>query len=580
MAILGLDIAPKGAFAYAVFENDRVIESGVAEARELLPLFKKFRIRTVAVDNVGELAQYGRAVIKALGRLPYMAQLVEVTRGAGGYRNVEQLVKEYLGVNRGRLDPLDTAIYLAMLAARGVGTAVKLFEEETIVLVHRRISTTPGGMSRNRFMRNVAQRIKALASEIETKLRERGLDYDLFLREESGEVSSAKFVVYTNRETVRRLIKPKRSLDVAVSVYSVPARVKEAPAHKRFLVVGIDPGTVTGLAILTLDGEVLDTVARRGFSRGDILRYVGQWGIPVLVATDVGEPPEYVRRLAAMCGAVLYTPGRDLTSGEKMELVEKAGWRVKTSHERDALAAAYRAYLEYRPKFEKISKELGVLDFGQLEYIKALVIRGYSIAHAVSEALRQQEGRETKVVYITVEKPCAPREADHTRIKALEYENQQLQKELETLRREYVELRKFVENEKWKDMKYRELQNRIETLAKALSQKEEEIRNLKKTFIEILAEYGARYKLVHMSEVKQCKGGEAAGTICGNLASIEDADARKTLGVPLRLVAKLELGEFYVVDMDKVRELVRQIRERLDREVDLKKIIREYRGSI
>ncbi|MFN7106167.1 MAG: DUF460 domain-containing protein, partial [Pyrobaculum sp.] len=401
-----------------------------------------------------------------------------------------------------------------------------------------------------------------------------------FLREESGEVTSAKFVVYANRETVRRLIKPKRSLDVAVSVYSAPARVKEAPAHKRFLIVGVDPGTVTGLAIITLEGEVLDTVARRGFSRGDVLRYVGQWGVPVLVATDVGEPPEYVRRLATMCGAVLYTPGRDLTSGEKMELVEKAGWRVKTSHERDALAAAYRAYLEYRPKFEKISKELGVLDFGQLEYIKALVVRGYSIAHAVSEALRQQEGRETKVVYITVEKPCISREVDHTRVKALEYENQQLEKELEMLKREYIELRRFVENEKWKDVKYRELQNRIEALTKDLSQKEEEIRNLKKTFIEILAEYGAKYKLVHMSEIRQCKGGEAVGTICGNLESIEDADARKTLGVPLRLVARLELGEFYVVDMDKVKELVGQIRERLDREVDLKKIIREYRGSI
>ncbi|MFN7106239.1 MAG: hypothetical protein ACK4M3_06640 [Pyrobaculum sp.] len=119
MAILGLDIAPKGSFAYAVFEKDRVLESGVAEARELLPLFKKYRIRIVAVDNVGELAQYGRVVITALGRLPYSAQWVEVTRGAGGYRNVEELVREYLGVNKGRLDPLDTAVYLAMLAAGG-----------------------------------------------------------------------------------------------------------------------------------------------------------------------------------------------------------------------------------------------------------------------------------------------------------------------------------------------------------------------------------------------------------------------------------------------------------------------------
>ncbi|MEZ0319780.1 MAG: DUF460 domain-containing protein [Pyrobaculum sp.] len=583
MAILGLDVAP-GGFAYAVLENNVVVERGVAEVRDVLRLFKKYKCSVLAVDNVGELFQYGRLVVKALGKLPYVVDVVEVTRGGDGYRSVEELVREHFGVNKGRLDPLETASYLAMLAWRGVGASVKLYEEETVVLVHRRISTTPGGMSRNRYMRNISLRIKDMASKIENKLKEARLDYDLFIKEESGEITSAKFVVYASREVVRRYVKPLRSIDVAVSIYSTPAKARGAPAHSKFLIVGVDPGVVTGLAIITLDGEVLDTVARRSFSRGDLVRYVSQWGVPILVATDVSEPPEYVKKLAAMSGAALYVPERDLTTEDKTQLVERAGWAAKSTHERDALAAAYKAYLEYKPKFEKIEKEFGgILKPDQLEYAKSLVVRGYSIAHAVSEALKKKESRETKVVYITVEKPCAPvNEEVKSRIKALEYENTQLQKELEEVKREYLRLQRLVEDERWKDLKYRELQSRVETLARLVAEKEEEIARLKKLVLDILTNYGSKYKLLHVSEALECKGDEPAGTICKNVETIDEAVAKKTLGVPLKLVSVLSIDDFYIIDVDKVQSLVREIKNRLDatKGVDLKKILQQYRRGL
>jgi predicted RNase H-like nuclease (RuvC/YqgF family) len=52
--------------------------------------------------------------------------------------------------------------------------------------------------------------------------------------------------------------------------------------------------------------------------------------------------------------------------------------------------------------------------------------------------------------------------------------------------------------------------------------------------------------------------------------------------VPLREVAKLELGEFYVVDLDAVRELANQIRRRLDekKEIDLRKLVEQYRRGL
>jgi predicted RNase H-like nuclease (RuvC/YqgF family) len=126
------------------------------------------------------------------------------------------------------------------------------------------------------------------------------------------------------------------------------------------------------------------------------------------------------------------------------------------------------------------------------------------------------------------------------------------------------------------------MQNRLETLTEELAKKEAEIEQLKKTFIEILTNYGSRYRLIHISETAECRGDEPMGTICRNLQTVEEAVARKTLGVPLRQVTKLEIGEFYVVDLDALRELVNQIRQKLDekKEIDLRKIVEQYRRGL
>ena len=84
MPILGIDVVPGGGFAYVVLENNVVVERGVTDVRNLVNLFKKYRCEVLAVDSVSELFQHGRLLIKALGRLPYVVNVVEVTRGMSG----------------------------------------------------------------------------------------------------------------------------------------------------------------------------------------------------------------------------------------------------------------------------------------------------------------------------------------------------------------------------------------------------------------------------------------------------------------------------------------------------------------
>jgi Uncharacterized conserved protein len=432
MRILGLDISGRDKFAYTVVEAGSALDQGTASAADLLKVIKKYRPGILAVDSISELMEHGRIVVKALGRLPFNVSVVDVTRGEDNVcLPMEALVEKHFKVVRGRLDPLETSFFAALLAERGLGAKIKLYEEETVVLIKRVSSTSPGGMSRNRYMRNVKHRIRDLADRISRRLNEVGLDYDLFFKEESGDITSAKFVVYARRDLVRRYVKPLKSSDVVIRVFSEPVKSYGSEQGGRYLIVGVDPGVVTGIAIMDLEGKVLHTEARRNLPRGESLRRIYQWGVPVVVATDVSDVPEYVKKLAAMSGAVLYKPDRDLSVGEKSSIVEKIGYPVGTSHERDALAAAYKAFAEYRTKFEKLERDFGaVLTRRQLAEAKALVAKGKSIAQAAAEVLKgDREAGYTKVIYIPIEKSCKNiDEYNKIMINALEYEKDNLKK--------------------------------------------------------------------------------------------------------------------------------------------------------
>ncbi|MEM0484568.1 MAG: DUF460 domain-containing protein, partial [Pyrobaculum sp.] len=99
---------------------------------------------------------------------------------------------------------------------------------------------------------------------------------------------------------------------------------------------------------------------------------------------------------------------------------------------------------------------------------------------------------------------------------------------------------------------------------------------------EILTNYGSKYKLLHLSELVECKGGESVGIICKNIDTVQEAVARGTMGVPLKQVAKLQLGEFFVIDFDAVRELTEEIKRHMDsqKDLDLKKIVQQYRRML
>uniref|UniRef100_A0A7C4BAL2 DUF460 domain-containing protein n=1 Tax=Thermofilum pendens TaxID=2269 RepID=A0A7C4BAL2_THEPE len=459
--VLGLDILPGSSaeageplYACAVVSDGRVVErlEGVRWG-EIASLAARYGVDAVALDNVRELG--GESEIAALMRsLPAGVKLVEVTRVAGEQLSVEALCA-ITGLCSGKPSPLETAELAAILAYQGVGSEVLVFEEETVIKVGRGRVPGQGGMSRERYKRGIELLVRRKVSEIKEALERARLDYDLFARKSGEGYAGATFVVYASREALTGLVHQERGHDLFVEIEPVRrekleyralgTKAREPPRPARSLIVGVDPGMTTGVAALNLRGEVVALFSRRLLGRGQLTRILYGLGYPAVVATDVEPPPSYARRLAASLGAVLFVPPRPLSVEEKRRLAEEAlsgsGYKVRDSHQRDALAAAYKAYLSLREKLEEVEREAERKGLPiPLEEAKLLVIRGEPVASAVVKVARRHFGIEPRAA----QPPPAGQEERASAplapiVERLLSENYALRRELRELREELEE---------------------------------------------------------------------------------------------------------------------------------------------
>jgi hypothetical protein len=132
---------------------------------------------------------------------------------------------------------------------------------------------------------------------------------------------------------------------------------EEICANSNPLIVGIDPGITTGIAILNLDGEIVLTESRRNFSRAGIVKFVSNFGKPIIIATDMNPAPTTVEKLATAFPARLFYPESTLKRKDKAKLVKEL--EVKPNrHEKDALAAAIYAYKRISPIINKVKQKM------------------------------------------------------------------------------------------------------------------------------------------------------------------------------------------------------------------------------
>jgi hypothetical protein len=384
--IYGVDIASgspksKRAPSYALFilAEDGVERHPMVTRQKLLRMIRQRAPDMVAVDNVHELAAERSDLVRLLRQMPPKTRLVQVTGGERA-EPLARIARRH-GIAFDRLDPMDEAEACARLASRGVGSIVSAFEDQTWIKVSRKRSPGRGGWSQKRYTRKIHGSVKALSREVEERLREAGHRFSGRHVEGIGGYIRSEFVVEAERRNVH--IRSGLRGDAQIRVEGVERdRLSFEPLRRRrgYIIAGIDPGTTTGIAALNLRGELVDLVSARALSPPGVIEWLSDRGKPLVVATDVYPTPEAVEKVKRSFSAVLYSPGGDIPSEEKIAIAREYGYR--NDHERDALAAAASAFKKYKNKFQQVEKKCPAeLD---PEEVKALVVRGLSIEQAIS----------------------------------------------------------------------------------------------------------------------------------------------------------------------------------------------------
>ncbi len=608
--------------------------SGVTLAR-LIRVAWYYKPARIAFDNVMELAPNRRALERVLEMFPPESEIVQVTLTEKGLSSLRELAAPYRDiVGPGKLRPGRTAYILALLASKGYGVPVRVVEAKTKIVVSKARSPSGGGYSQQRYRRRVRASVLNAAMRVKEALDRAGLEYDMSYRRSEGGLESAVFTVYAPREALRGIVRPHRGVDYVVSVrpeyrvkLSLPSRDR---GRGEPIILGVDPGITTGLAVLDLKGRVLLLLSEKGLDRSRIAEIAMGLGKPIIVAVDVSNPPETVRKLAAMLGAMLYSPPESLSVSEKRELSERVlGRQPSDSHQRDALAAAYKAFQLLRGKLGHIEAQLERLGIRvDVNRVKEAVIRGLTVAEALEEAI--EERLEDIAGEKTLPRPSDERRArplDTGLIASLEQEVEALRRTVRQLREENERLRYEAERmlSRARSQAYRdELVRRLEAELASVQEEADKLRQRVELLTRLVSELEGLLSMVWRGDaaiavllpsltIKNLRRAGGPDTLGGELVALaspayeEDALLALTEARPLavialgggfeplerrlrrRLIPLMEIGESdilyraesFIVVSGSVLERARLEKERLEREYytrrNLERLIDEYR---
>jgi predicted RNase H-like nuclease (RuvC/YqgF family) len=411
--IYGIDIArgsPRARelprYALAILKDGEVSHQNMLRRQKIFNMVQRDRPEIIAVDNIFELAADRSELLSLMERLPEGVKLVQVTGGL----HLEPLVRiaRKHGLSFDPENPNDEAEACARLADIGVGHEVSLFEDITRIKVSRARSLGRGGWSQNRYRRKVHGAVLQRSREIENVLkdlsREKGIRFEAVNVKGFGGYVRSEFTVYAKRGEIP--IHPMASSDAQVIVRSVERdKIRYVPLkqeHKRrkFTIVGIDPGTTVGIAILSLDGDLLYLKSFRGIAPDEVVKLIAEYGKPAVIASDVTPMPGSVEKIRRSFNAVPASPGIEVSAEEKISLGKTFGY--SNDHERDALTAALLTYRSYKNIFTRIEKKAPT--DADMELLKFYVISGDSIEAAI-EKIRVPHAPEKQRAGELPEKP-------------------------------------------------------------------------------------------------------------------------------------------------------------------------------
>ena len=422
--------------AYAlVVLDDGEIERDVVSFRKLCRLIDDAEPALVATDNAYELAADKNELVGFLRSLPSATKLVQVT----GDERPEPLsrVASRHGVPYDK-KPMAEAEAAARLATANVGCEVSAFTDTTTVKVARGRSTGSGGWSQDRYTRRIHGNVKKVAREVESKLDSANLDYEQDVTEKYGGYSNAVFTVAATPDELP--VSTHRAGDTRIEIEREQRDgISYQPLVKRRdrVIVGIDPGTTTAAAVVSLDGRVLARFSSRTADTAEVTEWLIEQGRPLIVAADVTPIPQTVEEFRRSFEATAWTPESDLPVDEKLHRTRDHEY--DNDHERDAMAAALYAYDDREDQFDRITDKTPP-QFDREEVIAHVVANESSVEAALAELSDEDDGDDEESTH-------EPREltSEEQRIKDLEAQVDRLQSHNEKLQAELTDREETIE---------------------------------------------------------------------------------------------------------------------------------------
>ncbi len=427
-------------YALVVYDGEEM-DRDVVSYRKLRRLIERDEPTFVATDNMYELAADKNALVNFLGSLPDETRLVQVT-GAERPEPLSRVASRH-GVPYGK-KPMREAEAAARLAAMNVGQEVSAFSDTTRVKVSRGRSTGKGGWSADRYTRRIHGSVKEHSRKVESELRSAGLDYEREVTEKYGGYSNATFDVEARPSDIP--VSSRRSGDTRVEVERLRRDgIEFEPLAKRrdHVIVGIDPGTTTAVAMTDLDGTLLDVLSTRTADTADVIEWIIERGRPVIVAADVTPMPETVEKFRRSFDAAGWTPERDLPVDEKQHRTREDGY--DNDHQRDAMAAAFFAFDSHEDQFDRIARK---------------VPPGMSRGEVTARVVANDESVESVLRDLSDDPEPEEEESEHTvrELSAEEKRIKQLESQVERLQSHTTELNETVEE---RDERIEELETEL-----------------------------------------------------------------------------------------------------------------------
>jgi len=160
------------------------------------------------------------------------------------------------------------------------------------------------------------------------------------------------------------------------------------------LIVGIDLGTTTGVAVVDTNGDIVNLSSKKETTRSELVKHILKFGNPLIIASDVNPLPKGIEKIASSLGAKTFYPAVSMTYKEKSKIVDDYKERIKDSHQKDALAAALRAFKNYHGMLLKIDETVEKFKRKDLfdDVVKrVLKKKTENIVDAVRELMRRRD---------------------------------------------------------------------------------------------------------------------------------------------------------------------------------------------